>query len=61
MAYYDRIRFDFENKAQFVNEMVEGLEAYDIPIDIPVAEWVERLNQKMANSTWRLTDSTCDY
>lgn len=61
LVYYESIQREFENKAQFVNEMVEGLEAYDIPIDVPVAEWVEKLNKKMADSTWRLTDSTCDY
>ena len=61
LAYYEQIRLDLENKAQFIEEMVEGLEDYDIPIDVPVAEWIEKLNQQIANNTYRLTDATCDY
>ena len=60
MGHYDTLLFDYENKAQFIQDVVSGLEDYDIPVDIPVDEWVESLIKAYSNASLDYDDDSCD-
>jgi len=59
MAEFERIQSELDNVMTTANDVMERLDTIDVLPDIPMDEWLMKLEQFSANITF--LENNCDY